>query len=121
MTISLRDLSFRAYHGCLPQEQTVGGDFLVSVSLDLPATAAATERDELSGTVDYASLYALVRDEMRVPSRLLEHICGRIGRRVLQVFPEVTAVEVSVTKCAPPIAGFCGGGATVSLRTERSA
>lgn len=115
MQISLSDIRFHAYHGVLPQERQIGGDYSLTLRLQLDADPAATERDELSGTVDYAAVYDVVREEMQIPSQLLEHVCGRIARRVLRDFERVQTVSVSLTKLTPPIPGMTSAGATVEL------
>lgn len=121
MEIRLNALRFRARHGVLPQERSVGGDFEVSLTLHIADSAAreATERDKLDGTADYAAVYARLREEMARPARLLEHLADRVAKAVLADFPLVCAVEAEVAKCVPPIAGFCGKGVAVRLRRER--
>ena len=120
MQISLSDIRFHAYHGVLPQERQIGGDYSLTLRLQLEADPAAVERDELSGTVDYAAVYDVAREEMQIPSQLLEHVCGRIARRVLRDFERVQAVSVSLTKMAPPIPGMTSAGATVELTLSRT-
>ncbi len=121
MLITLDKLRFHARHGVMPQEREVGGDFEVTLWLHLADSAAAraTEDDLLDGTADYGAVYALVKEEMAKPSRLIEHVAGRIAQAVLRGFAVVCAVEVEVRKCVPPVPGFCGGGAAVRLRRER--
>ena len=38
--IILQEMHFYAYHGVLPQERIVGGDYTVSVEVDVDTTAA---------------------------------------------------------------------------------
>jgi dihydroneopterin aldolase len=97
-----------AYHGVLPQERTVGANFLVTVR----ATAEigqAVDTDELDGTIDYSKLLEVVQKEMAQPSKLVEHVAGRIGRQVLKCFPTVSSVIVEVIKENPPMAADCNG------------
>ncbi|MBR1712832.1 MAG: dihydroneopterin aldolase [Alloprevotella sp.] len=121
LTVRLRNIRLRAFHGCLPQERTVGNDYEVSAALDIGGAAAAIERDELCGTVDYAAVYTLIREEMGIPSRLLEHVCGRIVRRLLEAFPQVECATVTVMKLRPPIPGADCDGASVTLTERRGA
>lgn len=114
MTIALNQLRFYAFHGALPQERTVGGDYLVDLSVEVMPTTAACELDELGGTINYAELYAIVEEEMRQPANLLEHLAWRIGQRIRTEYPLVEAVRISITKCNPPIGASCQG-ATVTL------
>lgn len=115
MQILLDRLVFHARHGVMPQERTVGGRFEVSLRLDIDDRDAhpALCHDRLSGTADYAEMCRLIRCEMDSPSALIEHVAGRIARRVVRNFPTVRQVEVSVRKCTPPVGGFDGAGAEV--------
>lgn len=121
MRISLHDLHFHARHGVLPQERVTGGQFTVSLNLDVDnrAAAGALLHDKLEDTVDYAAVFRLVQNEMRQPADLLEHAAARIARSLVRRFPLIDRAEVSLTKLAPPIAGFNGGGATVSYALDR--
>ena len=119
MKISLSGIRVRAFHGCLPQERTIGNDYLVNLSVDVEETEAALCNDDLAGTVDYARLYGLVREEMAIPARLLEHVCYRLVQRVLHEFPLVQQAEVTITKLAPPILGADCMGASVSYQAKK--
>lgn len=103
-SISLNDMPFYAYHGVLEQERTVGNRFTVSVTIDYPFERAM-QTDELDGTLNYAELYALVQREMKTPSKLLEHVAGRIINAIRREFPEVTGGRITITKQKPPIPG----------------
>lgn len=118
MLISLQGLRFHAYHGCLPQERTVGNDYTVDVSVELPDSPAATEHDRLEGTVNYAGIHGVVRREMMQPSCLIEHVAGRILNALLGDFPAVQAATVTVCKHNPPLGAQCDGAA-VTLRRAR--
>ena len=106
--IYLNEARFHAYHGVLPQEQEVGQDFLVSVRCGLNVTAAM-EHDMVEVTLDYGQLYRLIEREMAKPSQLVEHVAGRIGRAVFETFPDLTSLDLSITKLNPPIGGDCAG------------
>lgn len=97
------------YHGVDEQERTVGAYFVVSVRVTTEM-GNAVEKDDLSGTVSYAELFDVVRDEMLVPSHLLEHVAGRIGHRILERFASVGKVHVEVMKENPPMSADCAGG-----------
>ena len=119
MIVSLDNIRFHAFHGCLPQERTVGGEFLVSINIHLPDDLRALRDDSLEGTVDYAAAYEAVRDEMKTASNLLEHVSWRIARRLLDDFAKAESIDVSITKVAPPITGASLDGATVKLSLSR--
>lgn len=112
----MHDLRFYAYHGVMEQERRVGGEYLVSLSVEADLSGAVAS-DAVADTVNYAALYEVVAHEMAQPSQLLEHVAGRIGRRVLEAFPLVDAVSIRITKCNPPMGADCKG-ASVELRIE---
>ena len=111
-TIELNDVRLYAFHGVLEQERQVGGEYSVSVRVDYDIELA-TRSDNVSDTLNYALLLDIIKREMAVPSNLLEHVAGRIGKGVLTDFPEVERVEVRITKVNPPLGVRCAG-ATVS-------
>lgn len=104
--VALEGLEFFAYHGFHDEEQKMGNKYAVDISVTTDFDTAA-EKDILSETVNYADLYKIVRSEMHVPSRLLEHIGKRIIRHVFNDFPNISHVEVSISKFNPPIGGVC--------------
>ena len=115
--IRLEGLRFHAFHGVMPQEKKVGGDFLVTLRVGYPlATAMAS--DDVNDTLDYAALYRLVEQEMRQPSNLLEHVAGRIAEAIEKAFPQVSSIDLTLTKQNPPMGADCQG-ASVELRWGR--
>jgi dihydroneopterin aldolase len=106
--IVLKGLRFYAFHGVMPQETRVGGDFLVNLRVGYPLGKAMLS-DEVGDTLDYAQLYALVREEMAVPSKLLEHVAGRIASTIERRFPQVTSIDLELTKQNPPMGADCDG------------
>ena len=121
MQIRLNRLKFYAHHGVLPQENEIGASFEVNIILTLSDAdaAQALHADRLEHTVNYAEVYKLVRREMQQPSLLIEHVAARLAKRVLHHFNLVRRVEVSVTKCTPPIPGFDGAGVTINYALDR--
>jgi dihydroneopterin aldolase len=111
--ITLTNVRFRALHGVLPQERRVGGDYLLTLRVGFDVSRAV-QSDDVADTLNYATLYEMARQEMGVPSQLLEHVAGRIGQRVLSEWPEVTTVDLTLTKENPPMGADCDG-ASVEL------
>ena len=116
-TISLEEMEFFAYHGVYPEENQIGNKYRIDITLELDLSNAI-HSDELHDTVDYGQLYRLIEKEVRQPSKLLEHIGGRIIRQTLEQFPAVEKVTVNVYKHNPPIGGT-SRWAKVSLHEER--
>lgn len=102
--VIVRTIKVYAYHGCLPEESIIGSDYTVDVSLEADLLPASIS-DHLSDTVDYVHINAIVKEEMKIKSNLLEHVAKRIMDRILVELPAVQWVEVSVSKINPPISG----------------
>lgn len=121
MQIVLRQLKFYAYHGVLAQEQVIGGHYEIDLVLHIEDCDArkALWHDQLEGTVNYAEVYEVVREEMKHPSALLEHVAACISRVLLRKFRMIRTVQIEVRKCVPPIEGFDGAGVSVRYEGQR--
>lgn len=97
-------MKFYAYHGCFEEERAIGTRFMVDVAMETD-TAKAQVSDRIEDTVNYLSVYQVVKREMMIPSNLLEHVADRIGNAVLEAFPAVGAMSVKVSKMNPPLGG----------------
>ena len=106
--IYLNDVRLRACHGVLPQEQAVGADFVVNLRVGFDI-AKAMATDDVGDTLNYATLYNIVKREMDQPSKLLEHVAGRMAKAIEVAFPDVTAIDLSITKANPPMGADCKG------------
>ena len=100
--IRIDRLRIYAHHGVMPQERAVGNNFTVSMRLRFDATKAM-ESDDLDATINYADVVAIVKDEMATPSKLLEHVVGRIYRRLTATYPQISGGAISLYKDKPPI------------------
>ena len=117
--IFLKDTRFRARHGVMPQERTVGADFTVSLRVGYD-TSRAIETDNVDYTLNYATLYSIVEREMQQPSALLEHVAGRIAKAIESTFSNVTSIDLTLTKLNPPMgADTNGAGVELHYTTAR--
>jgi dihydroneopterin aldolase len=103
-TIRLKNIKIYAFHGCLIEEGKIGSDYLVNLSIKADLSDAATN-DNLSDTVDYVHLQKIVKNEMAVRSKLLEHVGQRIIDAIFLEIPLVDSIKVTVSKVNPPIGG----------------
>lgn len=102
--IEINGLRVRAFHGVGEQERRVGNMFSVDVWLetDLGVTMRS---DDVADTINYADVVALVREQMAVPSLLLEHVAARIRDCIVARYGDkVKHGSVRVAKLTPPIA-----------------
>ena len=118
--IFLKDLRFHAFHGVMPQERKVGGDFLVSLRMGYDISKAM-RTDEVSDTLNYAEVYALVRKEMELPSALLERVAGRIAEALFASDPKILSIDLWLTKVNPPMGADCqGAGVELHLINDKT-
>lgn len=115
--IFLDNIRFFAYHGVGEQEREVGNEFIISLRLKVDITLAA-ETDNVAHTVSYADVYENVKAEMEIPSALLEHVCGRIVKRLFRTFPAIEGIELKLSKRNPPM-GADVDAAGVEMHCER--
>ena len=116
-SIFLDNVRLYAFHGVVEQERRVGGWFSVSLRVHYNFERAM-ETDSVDDTISYADLFEIVKREMSQPSKLLEHVAGRIAKAVRTAFPAVTTIDLWVTKENPPMGAECQG-ACVELHTSK--
>lgn len=104
--ILLEQVKLYAHHGVDPQERLTGAYFYVTLEADVDFQQALSS-DNLNNTVSYADLFRCIREEMAVPSLLLEHVGGRILQRVFRDYPEVHRIHLILTKENPPMGADC--------------
>jgi len=103
-TIEVNDIKLYAFHGCLPEEAKIGGNYSVDISLITDFTEAS-ETDELIKTIDYVDINLIVKEEMAIRSKLIEHVGQRIFTRIKKEINNIEKLRVKVTKICPPING----------------
>ena len=99
-------MEFYAYHGVYAEEQKIGNLFEVTLSVDTDFRAGASS-DDLTGTIDYGELYAIVAQVMAKRIKLLERIGHQIIIDIASKYPQAVTIEVIVSKHNPPIGGIC--------------
>lgn len=118
--IMLRGLVFFGTHGVNKEETELGQRFGVDLILRLDL-AEASRTDDLNDTVSYSAIYKLVRSEVEgKPSKLLEHLAGRLVDKVLAHDPRIQEAEVTLTKLQPPLKGITAGDVAVRLVRRRA-
>lgn len=109
------NLKIYAYHGVLPEETIIGTYFILNVEIHADL-GKATETDDLNDTINYAQINAIIHKEMQIPSKLMEHVAGRIMAKIHNTFPQITLISVKMTKTSPPMEGEMDG---VSVHFEK--
>ncbi|MBX2969691.1 MAG: dihydroneopterin aldolase [Cyclobacteriaceae bacterium] len=115
--VALEGLEFHAFHGVYPHERESGNWFEVDIAVETDFSSAAFQ-DDLAGTVNYETLFRIVKEEMDKPSKLLEKVAGKIIEDILDELPVVQSVDIKISKINPPIGGKCKR-ATVQVFKKR--
>ena len=102
--LSVEGMAFYSYHGCLPEESKIGSKYFVDVEIEGDFSKTINQ-DELQNTFDYSTIYYVVKKEMEVPSKLIEHVAGRIANALKQKLIGMQKLIVTVTKINPPVNG----------------
>lgn len=103
-TIRLKNVRIFTNHGCLTEEEKIGSDYLVNLTVKADLKNAA-KTDNLNDTVDYVHLQHIIKTEMAKRSKLLEHVGQRILDRIFVEITLVSKAKVSISKINPPIGG----------------
>jgi 7,8-dihydroneopterin aldolase/epimerase/oxygenase len=102
--IRVEGIELYAHHGCLEEEALIGSHYRVDVEIETDFTEAA-KQDDLSKTVDYVAVYQIVRREMKIRAKLIEHVGQRIIDAMKSELTGIKKVRVKVSKLSPPING----------------
>ena len=111
--IFLNGLRFHAFHGVMPQERLTGNDYRVDLRISYPLDKAVIS-DDVADTLNYAAVYELVSQEMKVPGNLVERVAYRIADRLFRKFSSIRELDIKILKCNPPMSAD-GEGAGVEL------
>ena len=115
--VHIDGIRLHARHGVLPQEQLTGNDYIINVGYDI---SRAMQTDDVADTLNYAEVYNIIKEEMSTPSKLIEHVAGRIANRLMDSYSQISSVMLRITKCNPPMEADCNGAGVEILvkRTE---
>ncbi|WP_027126267.1 dihydroneopterin aldolase [Gelidibacter mesophilus] len=102
--IKVENIRVFAHHGCLKEETKIGSDYRVDLKIKANLQPSAAS-DKLGDTVDYVLLNRIIKEEMQIPSYLLETVAKRILNRIFNEDHLVQKATVCVSKINPPIGG----------------
>ena len=111
-TVHLKKLMFFAHHGVHDEEGIVGTDFEVSVSINFNAPE---KMQALHDTINYVSIYTIIKNRFSIPERLLETLAQHVVDDIYAIDNRITTINISIDKINPPISNFIGSvGVTYS-------
>jgi dihydroneopterin aldolase len=119
-TIFVNGLMLHAYHGVMQHEAKVGQTFALDLILDIDL-AAASRSDKLNDTVSYDVVVKTASEAFCARRyRLVEAAAGAVAEALLEGFPPLRAVRITVHKPHAPIAAtFADVGVTIERGRDR--
>ena len=102
--ILLENIIIHANHGVFPQETTVGNTFVINLKIKADLSHPV-KNDDVDDTINYATVFDIVKKEMQQPSKLIEHAGGRIITALKKNFPAIEEIELKLSKQNPPVGG----------------
>lgn len=101
LTIGLKDVKFRAYHGVYAPEQITGGLFILNLSVEYdPGKKVVNQLEE---TLNYEVLFRMAKEAMEKQVPLLEEVVMDLTAQIFTEFVNAEQVSISIEKCNPPI------------------
>jgi 7,8-dihydroneopterin aldolase/epimerase/oxygenase len=104
-TINLHNLIFHSFHGVYDEEKILGSEFKVNISIGFDTDKQV---NSLEQTVNYASVYKIIKQRMAIPTPLLETLAQELTNEIYDFDNRIKSISVSVEKKNPPISNMEG-------------
>lgn len=105
ITISLENVKIFANHGIYKEEQQTGGAFEVHLEVIFEEKKGILNIDD---TINYVSLYEILKNRMKVDTPLLESVGMHIVEDIKLKFPQIAKCTIKICKLSPPVTNFHG-------------
>ena len=116
--ILLNGMEFFGHHGCSEEERKIGQIFKVDAELIFDLSIAG-KSDEISDTVDYVQVFEEIKRIVEgEPKKLIESVIETIAEKVLEKFPLIETIKLTLYKPAAPIADTFQGAAVLIVRSR---
>ena len=114
VTVHLNKMKFFAHHGWHDEEGITGAEFEVSVSVSFNPGKKITE---LHDTINYVSVFNIVKKYFLLPEKLLETLAEQITEDIHKTDDRISFINIIIDKLNPPITTFTG---TVGITYSKS-
>lgn len=98
--IGIEGIRIFAHHGYYEEERMIGREFVMDIYISMNLDKAG-DSDHLADTLDYEEVLNICKEEMAITSKLLEHVCARIGIRIKKLITDECSVLIRISKDAP--------------------
>ena len=105
LTIHLHKLLFHAYHGFYVEEQILGNEFEINADIVVAVNEHITN---IQHTVDYTSIYNVIKQRMQLPTALLETVAQELTEAIGKLDERIKSVCITINKLTPPLENFQG-------------
>lgn len=105
-TVQLHHVRLFGYHGLHEEEKILGNEFELNILMKVEA--AKEERISIQDTINYATVYELIKQIFTEREDLLETICIKISTAIKENFPQTKKLSIQIIKLHPPITSFIG-------------
>lgn len=104
-TITLHNLVFHSFHGIHEEEKILGNTFIVDAEISFQEEDRV---DSLEQTINYASVFEIIKRRMAVPTALLETIAQDLAGEIRLLDERISSIRISIQKKHPPIRSMEG-------------
>lgn len=105
ITIHLKDLEFFSHHGVYEQEKILGNCFIVNASVCFNADEKI---NSIHQTINYVSIYQLIKHRMQIPTALLETLAQEMTEEIYSFDNRLQSISISIQKKYPPMLNIKG-------------
>jgi 7,8-dihydroneopterin aldolase/epimerase/oxygenase len=112
--INLNNLIFHSFHGVYNEESILGNTFEVNVSVAFEPNQPVTSLEQ---TINYATIYEIIKHRMSVATPLLETLAQELTQQIYDFDNRIKNISVSVEKKNTPITGI-EGSVSVQYKKE---
>jgi 7,8-dihydroneopterin aldolase/epimerase/oxygenase len=117
-TIFITGVVIHARHGVMEHETEVGQRFVIDLEL-FSDLSESSRSDRLADTVSYSDIVATATAAFKDTNyKLLERAAGAVADAILEAFPRIRAVKVTVHKPHAPIAAIFDDVGVVLTRSR---
>jgi dihydroneopterin aldolase len=117
-TIFITGVVIHARHGVMEHETEVGQRFVIDIEL-FSDLSESSRSDRLADTVSYSDIVATATAAFKDTNyKLLERAAGAVADAILEAFPRIRAVKVTVHKPHAPIAAIFDDVGVVLTRSR---
>ena len=106
LSIHLHNILLFGYHGIYEEEKLLGNEFELNITIKHSPQQLPVKH--LANTVDYITVYELVKKRMAIPTPLLETLATEIAGQILAQFSLAEEVFLSIRKLHPPVSQLRG-------------